>query len=751
MRLGALAQGARLRLDVSMKVPHPARLAAFVAAVGNPRSAAFGHFLRRGQFGPRFGPTAAAVSSVRAWLRQEGLSPGRTSPDRLLIPVTAPVSAVQRAFGISMARYRLPGGRIAYASPTAPRVPSSVAPYVGGVLGLSDVYPDQNSLLNSGHRAGYRTDHHTAHARIHRASDGPQPCSSVPKADLPHAISAFARHYWITPLYQMGDFGSEVQVAVFEQEPNLASDITAYQRCFGIPAAVSYTQVDGGAGTGPGTGEAALDIENIIGLAPGAGITVFQGPNATDADTADIYDAMVNSGDPVLYTSWGTCEADTSPALVSAEQDVFEEAATYGLTVIAAAGDTGSTSCYQDDSTDSALGVRDPASQPDVIAVGGTTLTNAADAVWNDSASASGAGGGGVSGKWCMPAYQYQTPIPGLIGPDSKKSGSCASPGYLRQVPDVSAAASQESGYLDYYDGGWEVTGGTGGAGALWAGVAALVDASPFCQVQVWNSGHPGVLPPGLYYIAANFASYIYGAQPEGLTDVTAGDNAYLPSGYKGKLYPAAKGYDLASGLGTPLLSGVNRARSSAFYPGLAALMCLVYGQDVSSASVTGVSPRFGPRDGKQKITVTGTGFVPIAGADYIEVGKTYVAATCATATTCTLKTPKGPLGTANVRVNAEDLGPSAPVKADHYQYVRAPKITSLSPSSGPAHGGNTVTIRGAAFYGTVIVHFGKRPGTKVHVKSLEKLTVRAPAGKGTVKVTVTAAGGTSASKSYRY
>ena len=52
---------------------------------------------------------------------------------------------------------------------------------------------------------------------------------------------------------------------------------------------VSSVKVDGGAGSGPGSGEAALDIETIIGLAPKADITVYDAPNSSDATTIDEY------------------------------------------------------------------------------------------------------------------------------------------------------------------------------------------------------------------------------------------------------------------------------------------------------------------------------------------------------------------------------------------------------------------------------------------------------------------------------
>jgi subtilase family serine protease len=754
IRLGDLAPAVRLRLAVTLRLPHPAALAAFVAAVTNPRSPSRGQFLRRGQFGPRFGPTLARVDAVRAALAAAGLSPGPTAPDRLSIPVTASASAISHAFGISLVTYRLPAGRIAYANSRPPRLPAAIAPYVSGILGLSDVYLDHDDLGRQ-LRLGRPGRDDAGQSPASPGTAGPRPCSAASKAGAGHTIDDFASRYWMSPLYRLGDRGGGVHVAVFEQEPDLTSDISAYEKCYGVDTTVNYDEVDGGAGAGPGDGEAALDIENIIGLSPDVTVDVYQGPNNSDVNTYDIYDAIISADqDQVISTSWGDCELATNPVLITSEDTVFEEAAADGQTLVAAAGDSGSTGCYQRHPAVGILSVQDPASQPDVVAVGGTTIAKSADVVWNDSDTAGGAGGGGVSALWCMPGYQYQLMLPGLISKYSVRNSACstaADGSYMRQVPDVSAASSQESGYLAYYDGGWTVLHGTGGAAPLWASVAALVDASPFCQV--WGDANvPGALSAGLYYVAGQFASYVYGQQPEGLQDVTRGSNVYAPAGYRGTLYPATTGYDMASGLGTPLVSGINRGRASTFYPGLAALMCLVYSSPpVLSASVSTVAPGYGPRNGKQLVTVTGSGFVPIAGADFAQVGNTWVAATCASTTECTFQTPKGQLGTVDIKINAEDLGPSKVTSADHYRYVAVPTISSLSPSSGPPSGQNTVTIHGSAFYGTVTVHFGKKLGTHVRVASLTKLTVTAPAGSGTVKVTVTAAGGTSAARLYRY
>ena len=78
---------------------------------------------------------------------------------------------------------------------------------------------------------------------------------------------------------------------------------------------------------------------------------------------------------------------------------------------------------------------------------------------------------------------------------------------------------------------------------------------------------------------------------------------------------------------------------------------------------VTGISPTSGPQAGGTTLTVTGTG---LAGG-IVAVGLNSVPATC-TATTCTLTTPPGGLGTVHVRVTTAG-GTSAATGADVYTY----------------------------------------------------------------------------------
>jgi len=746
VRLGPLAPDRAMRLQVTLRLPHPAAVAAFIAGVSDRSSPLFHRYLRPGQFGPRFGPSIAEVHRVQAALRGAGLDPGRAAANRLSIPVTAPASAVERAFGIGLIRYRLPGGRVAFVNSAAPDLPAAIAPDISAVLGLQDLDLLHALVTRSAQAAQARRSGGTAGRMGKLASTaGPQPCSaarSAASSDGSYTANQLAAEYAMTPLYGLGDLGYGVRIGLVEFDSNLTSDISAYKSCYGISTSVSYHQVDGGAGTGAGEGAAAAEIETVIGLAPGASVDVYQAPNGTDQDTYDAYDSVVEAdADQVISISWGECELDGDQSLFTSEQPVFAQAASQGQTVLAAAGITGSTACYGDSGTThgSSLAVLDPASQQYVVAVGGTSVeSDGAEEVWNNSASSDGAGGGGLSSVWCMASYQDQPDIPGLIGSDSAK-GSCSTVPYERQIPDVSADSDPDSGYVVYYSGSWYGgSGGTGFATPLWAAVAALVDDSPFCGY--YESGYPGVLAEDLYIMVNVAYQYIYPPDEEVFYDVTSGDNDYTPSGYSAGLYQATSGYDMASGLGTPIVSGLTGGgQASNFYPGLAALMCAYSATQLTSYSVTSVSPSSGPSG--QKVTVHGTGFLPISGADMAKVGSKVIEADCTSTTQCVVVLPKLRSGTVGIEMAVEDFGYTS--AAVHYRVTdRPPKISSLAPASGPTSGGYTVTIRGANLSGLESVRFGPKLASQLRVVSAREITVRVPAGRGRVLVTVITASG---------
>ena len=233
-----------INLTVALAPRDEGELDAFVAAVSTPGSPRYRQFLAPGEFGSRFGATSTAIAAVGAALRERGLQVGPVSANGLSIPVSGTVATVGAAFHTSFASYRLPSGRAALANTAAPTLPASVATFVRGVIGL-----DQTTQATPS--AG------PAAAAI-PAVAGPTACAAANSAAADsgaYVPAQLAHHYGIDSLYDTTT-GHGSTVALFELEPFSASDVAAYQTCFGTATSVSVRQVDGGAGTGAGSGQA---------------------------------------------------------------------------------------------------------------------------------------------------------------------------------------------------------------------------------------------------------------------------------------------------------------------------------------------------------------------------------------------------------------------------------------------------------------------------------------------------------------
>ncbi len=105
---------------------------------------------------------------------------------------------------------------------------------------------------------------------------------------------------------------------------------------------------------------------------------------------------------------------------------------------------------------------------------------------------------------------------------------------------------------------------------------------------------------------------------------------------------------------------------------------------------------------------------------------------------------PANGVGVVDVRVTTSG-GTSETAPADKFTYVSRPVISGVSPDVGPGQGGTTVTITGANLEETTAVEFGSTPAASYTVDSATSVTAVSPAGTGTVDVTATTAGGTSA------
>jgi hypothetical protein len=540
-----------LTAQVVLQPRDPAALSAFVQAVATPGSASYHHYLAAGAFAATFGATAATIAQVGAVLRTSGLQVGSAASNGLSLRVSGTVGQFERALSTNFTTYRTSSGD-AVANITPPKLGASVAAQVAGIVGLDQLTKAVEVRPATITASGTSTSPDVAALSERSAAAGPAACPAAVatgNATGSYTAAQIAHHYGLDSLYAGGDLGAGVTVGVVELEPFPTSDVAAYQACYGTHTAVSVAAVDGGSDDDSDISEAALDVEDLIGLAPSSKLIVYEAANDAASVYGDYQAIAEADAAQVVSDSWGLCEAEPGVAdLAVAERPLFQQMAAQGQTVLAATGDTGSEGCYSPpDSTDDSLSVWDPASQPEVTAVGGTTVASAgsADTSWADGY---GAGGGGISTLWPMPVYQRAEGT--ISGVSSMAScGSTTVP--CRETPDVSASADVDHGYLAYFNGEWHAVGGTSAAAPTWSALVSLIDSS--C-----STGPVGFANPALYELAA--------AHSAGLVDVTTGgDNDF--TGTRGGNYPVTAGYDLSTGLGRPSAVPLDSALCPATLP----------------------------------------------------------------------------------------------------------------------------------------------------------------------------------------
>ncbi|MBC3843381.1 hypothetical protein GXW82_33685 [Streptacidiphilus sp. 4-A2] len=497
-RVGALPATQQLSVAVSLKLRNQAQLASFVSAASTPGTAAYGHYLTPAQFAATYAPTAAQVATVESFLRSKGLTVTRVSGNRESLDVTGSVAKLQAAFATTESTYVDPySHRQFYANDHAVVLPASIASLVASVSGM---------------------DNHTVRAPelVRKANLTPH---SSPSGVSPSQIDTAYR------INQTGENGSGETVALWEFDGYASSDLSTYNSQYGLsgPAATTVS-VDGAnydSNPGQGEGEVELDSEVVRAVAPQATQLVYEAPNS-DQGEIDIANAIVSADKvSVISISWGSCEQDTTPSVMTAVNSTFEQAVAEGISIYSAAGDSGSRDCTGSTSGSGVKAVDFPGSSVYDTSVGGTTLSTGSNGSYS-SESAWSDGGGGVSTLYSRPSWQ---------------PGTNAN----RTVPDVASNADPNSGYAIYTGGSWQQIGGTSAAAPLWSGFTALYNE----KAAGASKANLGFANPAIYSVGEG-SSY-----SSAMHDVTTGAN---------QDYSAGTGYDEVTGWGSPVADGLMTA-----------------------------------------------------------------------------------------------------------------------------------------------------------------------------------------------
>ncbi|MGH8962906.1 MAG: putative Ig domain-containing protein [Jatrophihabitantaceae bacterium] len=306
--------------------------------------------------------------------------------------------------------------------------------------------------------------------------------------------------------------GQRVYIVDAYDDPNAASDLSAYRSQYGLPACTTangcFQKLNQNGQSSPlptgdtgWAGEISLDLDMVSAACPNCAITLIEANDASDNLFAAVKEAAT-LGAKFVSMSWGGSESGSES---SYDSQYFQPS---GVVYTASTGD----GAYS-------AGVIYPATSPRVVAVGGTSLNTSSnsrgwtESVWKTS-STEGTGSG-CSSDEAKPSWQS------IIS-----SSTCSH----RADSDVSAVADPATGvavYQTYGGSGWAVYGGTSAAAPLIASVYALA-GTPSSSTQ------PGSLP---YAHTGN------------LNDVTSGNNGSCSPSL---LCTAAAGWDGPTGLGTP-------------------------------------------------------------------------------------------------------------------------------------------------------------------------------------------------------
>jgi len=496
---------------VALKLRDLAGAEQFVAQVNNSASPLYQQYLTPEQFGLRFGPDEAATSQVKAFLESEGFQVERSG---LLLSLKAEAAIFERAFKVQLNTYNANiGGEIQefFSADRQALVAEALKPYVQAV-----------QLHNRPLRRQAITS-----PVLNQATPGTPPRGLGP--------NQIRKAYNLQPLIDAGTQGKGQGLGLVQLTTYSQNDIAVYAQQFGISGyKIEDIVVNGNRLDSRGAGEAALDIEIAIAVAPQLTVLVYEAGNSL-IGLEQIYGKIVSDNRaPVSSSSWGQCENYFDPGELDTLHSILTQGGAQGLQFFSASGDSGAFDCNTTSNEFPQRTVDYPASDPNVIGVGGTTLQldgqggYVNETVWANAGdkqrAATGAGsGGGLSSLWSRPTWQE--------GPGVQNQYSNGK----RQVPDVAANSDPRSGYAVYCTVApscsasrpWVQVGGTSAAAPLWAAAAILVNQ--------YNNGRV-VSGPKLYELASTPQQY------PTYHDIVSGNNLY---------YPATPGYDLSTGLGS--------------------------------------------------------------------------------------------------------------------------------------------------------------------------------------------------------
>ncbi len=333
----------------------------------------------------------------------------------------------------------------------------------------------------------------------------------------PYSPTQVRHAYGIDLVFAAGATGSGQKIGIVDAygDPSIQTDLNNFCNYYGIASTTVQILGQPTSGSSGWALETALDVEWSHAMAPNATIILSVAKSASLTDLLAAVDAAVKAGATVISMSWGAQES----AGINSYDTHFQAP---GVTYVASSGDSGELAgTYQ---------VEWPASSPYVVSVGGTTLylnasgnrivptgTAASETAWSGS-------GGGISSVYSLPSFQSGW-VPPSLG--------------WRTVPDVGYVADPNTGVGVAYGRYLYEVGGTSVGAPQWAAMIALANSVTTSGTVLGDTSIYSVAGTGGTINSANFF------------DITSGSNGSDPDDLAGL------GYDLVTGLGSPVATGL--------------------------------------------------------------------------------------------------------------------------------------------------------------------------------------------------
>ena len=478
-------------------------------------------------------------------------------------------------------------------------------------------------------------------------------------------------------------------------DPTAEADLGVYDTQFGLPACTTangcFRKINESGRTSPlpakqgeWATEISLDVQMAHAICQNCHLLLVEASSESFADLGDAVDEAITAGATEVSNSYGGPEGSGYASFNTPYNHP-------GSVVTVASGDCG----YLNEACPRTAAANFPADSPDVVAVGGTSLSESAS-TW--SSTAWDDGGSGCSHIFTAPSWQSS-----LSGFSSTGCGSG------RSVADVAAVGDPYTG-VDVYDSTPAGTGDPTGWG-VWGGTSA---ASPIVAAEFALGGGAR----GVNYPATTLYSHL--GEGSALYDVASGSNGNCSGA---SICRAGTGYDGPTGVGSPV--------------GLTTFVVAGSPANVSAPSISGTAQQAQTLTASQgEWSETPTSFT----YQWEECNSSGASCSAdAGATGSTFVVPANAVGaTIRVIVSASNAsGGGTPTTSAPTQAVASdlPTVTSFSPASGIT--GSTVTITGTALNGATSVRFGSMSSAFRAISSTE-IEATVPSGVGTATITVT-------------